>query len=44
MSGIAAADMAAAFRYVLAAAFAMMATATLPMEEKPLAVPAEMAE
>jgi EmrB/QacA subfamily drug resistance transporter len=51
VNSIAAADMVAAFRYVLAAAAAMMATATLLMllmEEKPLAgpatVPAEMAE
>jgi EmrB/QacA subfamily drug resistance transporter len=51
VSGIAAADMVAAFRYVFAAAAAMMAGATLLMalmEEKPLAgpasVPAEMAE
>jgi EmrB/QacA subfamily drug resistance transporter len=51
VGGMAAADMVAAFRYVLAAAAAMMATATLLMllmEEKPLAgpatVPAEMAE
>jgi EmrB/QacA subfamily drug resistance transporter len=50
-SGIAAADMVVAFRYVFAAAAALMATATLLMllmEEKPLAgpatVPAEMAE
>jgi MFS family permease len=51
VSGIAAADMVAAFRYVFAAAAAMMAGATLLMllmAEKPLAgpatVPAEMAE
>jgi hypothetical protein len=51
VSGIAAADMVTAFRYVFAAATALMAGATLLMvlmEEKPLAgpasVPAEMAE
>src|SRR4051794_38391891 len=51
VSGIAPADMVAAFRYVFAAAAALMAGATLLMmlmEEKPLAgpatVPAEMAE
>jgi EmrB/QacA subfamily drug resistance transporter len=51
VSGIAAADMVTAFRYVFAAAAALMAGATLLMllmEEKPLAgpatVPAEMAE
>jgi EmrB/QacA subfamily drug resistance transporter len=51
VNAIAAADMVVAFRYVLAAAAAMMACATLLMvlmEEKPLAgpatVPAEMAE
>jgi EmrB/QacA subfamily drug resistance transporter len=51
VGSIAAADMVTAFRYVLAAAAALMATATLLMllmEEKPLAgpasVPAEMAE
>jgi EmrB/QacA subfamily drug resistance transporter len=51
VSGIASTDMVAAFRYVFAAAAALMATATLLMllmEEKPLAgpasVPAEMAE
>jgi EmrB/QacA subfamily drug resistance transporter len=51
VGGIAAADMVVAFRYVLAAAAALMACATLLMvlmEEKPLAgpatVPAEMAE
>src|SRR4051794_24032733 len=51
VNSIAAADMVAAFRYVLGAAAAMMACATLLMllmEEKPLAgpasVPAEMAE
>ncbi|WP_375414388.1 MDR family MFS transporter [uncultured Bradyrhizobium sp.] len=50
-SGIAAADMVAAFRYVFAAAAALMAGATvlmMLMEERPLAgpatVPAEMAE
>src|SRR5436309_2417202 len=51
VSGIAGADMVAAFRWVFAAAAALMATATLLMllmEERPLAgpasVPAEMAE
>jgi len=51
VSGLAGADMVAAFRYVFAAAAAMMASATilmLAMEERPLAgpatVPAEMAE
>jgi EmrB/QacA subfamily drug resistance transporter len=51
VGGIASADMVVAFRYVLAAAAAMMACATLLMvlmEEKPLAgpasVPVEMAE
>ena len=51
VGGIAPADMVTAFRYVFAAAAALMATATLLMvlmEEKPLAgpasVPAEMAE
>jgi EmrB/QacA subfamily drug resistance transporter len=51
VNSIAAADMVVAFRYVLAAAAALMACATLLMvlmEEKPLAgpatVPAEMAE
>jgi len=51
VGGIAAADMVAAFRYVFAAAAALMAGATLLMvlmEEKPLegpaTVPAEMAE
>src|SRR4051794_16397531 len=51
VSGIAAADMVAAFRWVLGAAAAMMAGASLlmvMMEERPLAgpasVPAEMAE
>jgi EmrB/QacA subfamily drug resistance transporter len=51
VSGIAAADMVTAFRWVLGAAAAMMATASLlmvAMEERPLAgpatVPAEMAE
>jgi hypothetical protein len=51
VGGIAAGDMVTAFRYVFAAAAALMATATLlmvAMEEKPLAgpasVPAEMAE
>jgi hypothetical protein len=48
VSGIAPADMVVAFRYVFAAAAALMVTATLLMEERPLAgpasVPAEMAE
>jgi hypothetical protein len=51
VSGIAAADMVTAFRWVLGAAAAMMAAASLlmvAMEERPLAgpatVPAEMAE
>jgi hypothetical protein len=51
VSGIAAADMVTAFRWVLGAAAAMMATASLlmvMMEERPLAgpasVPVEMAE